>query len=449
MNETTETLEKPSLDYIAENIFIQDASETFSIINLLLLAGVSLGIYVLARLTTRFLLGRLKNENNSFIRSVLSDQNILKNACLILPWVAFQIGLPLIPYLNEALKTILFNLCSALIILFAVRTISAFLSAIITFQEKHSNIRLRSYKSLVQLAKIALYVLGAILIVAVLIDRSPAILISGLGAMSAVTMLIFKDTITSFVAGAQIASNDMLRVGDWMEMPQVGADGTVIDIALHTVKVQNFDKTIITIPTWRLISESYRNWRGMYEVNGRRIKRSINIDVNSIKFMTLEDFKRLSHVNVLHDYLEDKLVEIEKHNTTIDQNAEMSLNRRRLTNIGTFRAYALAYLRAHPKIRNDLSLMVRQLQPTTEGFPIEIYCFTNTTVWADYEGIQSDIFDHLYSIMPEFDLKPFQQVSGRDLAYALSPSNMQTAKSEPQTKPDMAKKTTAKKPSTK
>ncbi|MGL4667278.1 MAG: mechanosensitive ion channel family protein [Saezia sp.] len=430
MNETTntatETVEHPPLDYIADNIFVHSTSGTSVYINLLIVAGIAAFVYILARFVTRPLINRFTSKENGFFAATLSEHRVIRNICMIIPSVILQIGLPLIPGFDTSIKTIALNLCSALTVLFTVRAVSAFFDAIIAYQESHSNPRLRSYKGLVQLLKIGLFIFGTILVVATLIDRSPAILISGLGAMSAVTMLIFKDTILSFVAGAQIISNDMLRVGDSIEMPQVGADGIVIDIALHTVKVQNSDKTIVTIPTWRLISESYKNWRGVHEANGRRLKRHINVDINSIKFMDTEDLRRLSHINVLHDYLKDKLVEIENYNKHIDGNAEMTLNRRRLTNIGTFRAYTHAYLRSHPKIRKDLALMVRQLQATGEGMPLEIYCFTATTVTAEHEDIQSDIFDHLYSIMPAFGLTPFQQIAGRDIVYALSPANTQT-----------------------
>lgn len=425
ITDTTETIvsEDTPLNYIAENIFNHSGSQTSNLLNLAILACIALFFYAIARVLTSILVQRLKKENTAtnFLLFALSNIKIFKNLTLIIPWLVFQSGLPLLPNLEANIRTILYNLCSALIIFFAVRSITNFLHTIVEYTEKKNTAR--NYKSLIQLASLALHILGAILIIAVLIDRSPAILISGLGAMSAVTMLIFKDTITSFVAGAQITSNNLIKVGDWIEMPQAGADGTVIDIALHVVRIQNFDKTIIAIPTWKLVSESYKNYRGMYEVNARRIKRSIDIDVRSIKFMTSTDVERLSHVNVLRNYIKDKRVEVENHNKHISENTEMDLNRRRLTNVGTFRAYALAYLRAHPNIRKDLSLMVRQLQPSASGLPLEVYCFTNTTIWADYEGIQSDIFDHLYSVMPDFGLRPYQQPSGYDVVYSFSPEN--------------------------
>jgi len=234
-----------------------------------------------------------------------------------------------------------------------------------------------------------------------------------------VLMLVFKDTILSFTAGVQLSSNDMLRIGDWIEMPQVGADGDVIDIALHTVKVQNWDKTITTIPTWRLMSESYRNWRGMSESGGRRIKRTLQIDASSIRFLDTADITRLSGITVLHEYMENKRAEIDRANaearTTLGERGDLLANQRHLTNIGTFRAYVLAYLRAHPGVHQGMTLMVRQLQPTAEGVPLELYCFTASTAWLVYEATQGDIFDHLLAILPEFGLSLYQHPSGSDL----------------------------------
>jgi len=255
--------------------------------------------------------------------------------------------------------------------------------------------------------------------VAALIDRSPLILLSGLGAMSAVLMLVFKDTILSFTAGVQLSTNDMLRVGDWIQMPQVGADGDVVDIALHTVKVQNWDKTITTIPTWRLMSESYRNWRGMSEAGGRRIKRTLQIDAASVHFLTEADMDRLARIALLAPYLEEKREAVHATNTALGDGAATPTNLRRLTNIGTFRAYVQAYLRAHPGIHQGMTLMVRTMEPTAEGVPLELYCFTATTAWVRYEGIQGDIFDHLIAVLPEFDLRLYQSPTGHDIRAGL------------------------------
>ena len=251
--------------------------------------------------------------------------------------------------------------------------------------------------------------------ISILIDESPLLLLSGLGAMAAVLLLVFKDTILSLVASVQLSSNDMLRVGDWIEMPGMHADGDVIDIALHTVKIQNFDKTITTIPTHKLISESYRNWRGMSESGGRRIKRSISIDQNMIRFLTEDEVKDLSRFRVLREYLAQKEQEIAEWNEGELGEESNSINARRLTNIGTLRAYIIGYLKNHPMISGEFTLLVRQLPPGPTGLPIEIYCFTATTNWGEFESIMADIFDHLLAILPEFDLKVFQEPSGNDI----------------------------------
>ena len=253
------------------------------------------------------------------------------------------------------------------------------------------------------------------MIIAALLDRSPLLLLSGFGAMTAILLLVFRDTILSLVASVQLTAQDMVRVGDWIEMPQFGADGDVIDVQLHTVKVQNWDKTITTIPTHRLISDSFKNWRGMSESGGRRIKRAIHIDLGSVRFQTDEEIEHFRRFALLKGYVGDKLQELRDYNAGLPTEVDDEVNRRRLTNIGTFRAYAFNYLKHHPKINQQMTLIVRQLAPGPEGLPLEIYCFTNTTAWADYEGIQSDIFDHLLAITPEFGLRLFQKPAGHDL----------------------------------
>jgi miniconductance mechanosensitive channel len=237
--------------------------------------------------------------------------------------------------------------------------------------------------------------------------------------MSAVILLVYKDTLLSFVASVQLTSNDMLRVGDWIEMPQVGADGDVVDITLHTVKVQNFDKTIVSIPTWRLMSESFKNWRGMQAAGGRRIKRSLFIDASGVRFVADDEEQKLTQVRLLTDYMGRKKAELNAWNAAQGNVAELSANRRRITNIGTFRAYALAYLKSHPDIHPDMTCMVRQMEATSQGVPLEIYCFTRTTSWADYERIQGDIFDYLLAVLPEFGLSLYQQPSGSDMRMGL------------------------------
>jgi miniconductance mechanosensitive channel len=227
-------------------------------------------------------------------------------------------------------------------------------------------------------------------------------------------MLVFKDTILSFVSSIQISSNDLFKIGDWVEAPQFGADGDVIDIALHTVKIQNWDKTISVIPTHKLIDSSFKNWRGMSESGGRRVKRSINIDMNSIKFCTDEMIGRYRKFDLIKQYIENKISDIDKHNTTKNIMDETLVNGRALTNIGTFREYISAYLSNHPKIHKDMTFLIRQLAPTENGVPIQIYIFINDTNWVSYESIQSDIFDHLLAISQEFDLRVFQNPTGND-----------------------------------
>lgn len=258
---------------------------------------------------------------------------------------------------------------------------------------------------------------AAILIIAALMDQSSLLLLSGLGAMTAVLMLVFKDTILSLVASVQIGSNDMMRVGDWIEMSQFSADGDVIDVALHTVKVQNFDKTITTIPTHRFISEGFRNWRGMAEAGGRRIMRSLMIDQGSVRFLNEEDVNNMHRFVLLRPYLQSKHLEIERWNA--EQDADGTVNGRRLTNIGTLRAYVLAYLQSRRDIAHDKTLLVRQLAPSENGLPLEIYAFASSTIWAEYEGAQADIFDHLIAIMPEYGLRLFQRPTGADLSGAV------------------------------
>ena len=354
----------------------------------------------------------------------LLQNKVFQRLAQMTPSLVVQFGLKLVPELSATSQHFLGNVALAFTILFVVLSISALLDALLDIYARTEYARTRSIKGYVQLAKMVLFVFGAIIIVATLIDRSPLLLLSGLGAMSAVILLVYKDTLLSFVASVQLTSNDMLRVGDWIEMPQVGADGDVVDITLHTVKVQNFDKTIVSIPTWRLMSESFKNWRGMQQAGGRRIKRSLFIDAGGVRFLQPHEEQRLADIRLLSDYIAHKRHELHSWNEAQGPVAELSANRRRLTNIGTFRAFALAYLKSHPDIQPNMTCMVRQMQTTAQGVPLEIYCFTRTTAWADYERIQGDIFDYLLAVLPEFGLSLYQQPSGNDLRAGLLPSSL-------------------------
>ena len=270
-------------------------------------------------------------------------------------------------------------------------------------------------KPIVQVVKILVFSSGGVAIVAILLGKSPLVFFSGLGAFTAVLLLIFKDSILGLVAGIQLMTNEMVRVGDWIEMPKYGADGDVIDVSLTTVKVQNWDKTISTVPTYALVSDSFRNWRGMDDSGGRRIKRAVRIDITSIKFCDAEMLERFKRIRFISEYIESKLEELAEHNRHVKADEAQLINGRHLTNIGTFRAYLVAYLRNHPQINQDLTSLVRQLAPTEHGLPIELYVFSADQRWANYEAIQADIFDHMLAVLPLFDLRAFQSPTGTDL----------------------------------
>lgn len=269
-----------------------------------------------------------------------------------------------------------------------------------------------------QLLRIIIYIAAGIFVLSILIEQSPMYLLSAFGAMTAITMLVFKDTILGLVASIQISSSDMVRVGDWIEMPKYNADGDVIAMNLNTIKIQNWDKTITTIPTYYLITDSFKNWRGMSEGGGRRIKRSIFINVNSVKFVSPEDRERFKQFQLVSDFISERQQEIESYNKVNKINTKELINGRRMTNLGVFRQYIALYLKNHPMINHDMTLLVRQLSAEDRGIPLEIYCFTTTTAWAEYEGIQSDIFDHLFAAAAFFDVEIFQQPGGRDITSA-------------------------------
>ncbi len=345
----------------------------------------------------------------------LAENKVFNRLAQISPSLIVQFGMGLAPEINHKVQVFLENVAVSFTILFMVLTINALFDALLTIHARSKHARTHSIKGYVQLAKLILYVCGAIIIVATLINRSPLLLLSGLGAMSAVILLIYKDTLLSFVASVQLTSNDMLRVGDWIEMPQLGADGGVVDITLNTVKVQNFDKTIVSIPTWRLMSESFRNWRGMQQSGGRRIKRSLFIDIGGVRFLTEDEELKFTKVHLISGYVGRKQAELKAWNEAQGNVHELAPNRRRLTNLGSFRMYALEYLKSNPAIQPNMTCMVRQMQSTAQGIPLEIYCFTRTTEWDAYERIQADIFDYLLAVLPEFGLSVFQQPSGSDL----------------------------------
>ncbi|MCB1561808.1 MAG: mechanosensitive ion channel family protein [Xanthomonadales bacterium] len=392
------------------------AQTAVGVILLLIVAGIA--NHLTRRILVRVVTTVMKATENQWDDAILA-RGVVHRIANIAPVLVIYFGVGLVPGLPPAIDALVRNVAAAYIVLTVALALSGLLSAINDVYQTRPDARSKPIKGYLQLLKIAIFVISAILIIAVLVERSPLLLLSGLGAMAAVLMLVFKDTILSLVASVQVQSNDMLRVGDWIEMPSFGADGDVIDIALHTVKVQNWDKTITTIPTWALTANSFKNWRGMSESGGRRIKRALNLDKTSIRFLDEDDITRLKRFSLLGEYLDGKRRELAEWNRNLAETGREPVNTRRLTNAGTFRAYVFAYLRNNPNIHRDMTLLVRQLAPTTTGLPLEIYCFTSTTDWNAYEGIQGDIFDHLIAILPEFDLRLFQAPAGNDLHGAL------------------------------
>ncbi len=303
-------------------------------------------------------------------------------------------------------------------VLVAVRTASSLLDAGVDLYDRTALAQEKPILGYAQVATILAWIVAGIFAVSILLQKEPWGLLTGLGAMSAVLLLVFRDSILGFVAGIQIAINDLVRKGDWIEMPSHGADGDVIDISLHTVRVQNWDKTITSIPVQALVSSSFRNWRGMTESGGRRIKRSVLIDVDSVRFCDDEMLERFGRMALLSDYVARRRQEIEQWNREHAVDADEPVNGRRMTNVGTFRAYLRAYLQAHPMIHKEMTFLVRQLAPTREGLPLEIYVFSRDQVWAHYEDIQADIFDHVLAAAPEFGLRVAQDPGGRDVREA-------------------------------
>jgi miniconductance mechanosensitive channel len=349
----------------------------------------------------------------SVLKDGIRKNNPFHKIALVAPLLG---GVMLLNYAGGELKSTGEILATVLIVLLAAGVTDDILDILHFCYQKTQSATRVPIKGYIQVLKLLIYGAAFLLIVSVVLNRSPLVVLSGMGALAAVLLLIFKDTILSFVASIQLAINDMIRIGDWIEMPGYNADGDVLDIALHTVKVQNWDKTITMIPTNRFVQESFKNWRGMQLSGGRRICRSIVIDVNSVSFLDEQLLEKLKKIHVLRDHLSSVLSEIEKYNASVGVVDESAVNGRKLTNLGQFRVYVESYLQNHKGIHKDMTLMVRQLEAGPQGIPLQIYCFTNTVNWQAYELIQSDIFDHLFAILDYFSLQAYQNPSGRDLA---------------------------------
>ena len=389
--------------------YILSASNNQGYIIWILVFAIGLIAYLVSRYVLLRVISNLFKKTSTQLDDILIDQGLFNRLSYVVPLIIIYNLTDLLPdYI------VIGRLILGLITVAVLASLNSFINASNEIYSKSKYSNKLNIKSYLQILKLMINLFGIIIVVAVLSGKSPFYLLSGIGALTAVLMLVFKDTILSFVSSIQISSNDLFKVGDWVEAPQFGADGDVIDIALHAVKIQNWDKTISIIPTHKLIDSSFKNWRGMSESGGRRIKRSINIDINTIKFCNDDMLERYKKFNLIASYIENKLTDIDSHNSKNDIKNETLVNGRVLTNIGTFRAYISEYLKNHPKIHKDMTFLIRQLSATENGVPIQIYVFTNDTNWVNHESIQSDIFDHLLAVAQEFDLKVFQNATGND-----------------------------------
>lgn len=391
---------------------------SISLITQIIGIGIIILIAAITYAVVKYLVVRsvhtLIDKTSSDIDDILVKRNLFSRVALLAPAITIYKLIPTVLIDHHNISALISTICLIYAVAIMVLIIDTLIDCMIEIYYRSFDDRHLPIKSFAQVAKLITYFLAAIFVISLLIGKSPLTLFAGLGAMAAVLMLVFKDPILGFVAGIQLSSNKMVGIGDWVEIPQHQADGDILEIGLTTVKVRNFDNTITTVPTQSLINDSFKNWRGMQESGGRRIKRSLNIDINSIQFCDEEMLKRYARVQYITDYLQKKQEEITHYNKQEQLDLSSLANGRRLTNIGTFRAYIQAYLAKHPQIHQDLTVLVRQLEPSSTGLPIQIYAFSREKNWIKYEGIQADIFDHLIAVAKQFDLRLFQQPSGHD-----------------------------------
>ncbi len=378
---------------------------------ILLLAWIS--YFVAKKLITHFV-HLIVRKSKSHWDDIMAEKKVFKRIAYFAPAIVIYFFTPLVIPDYKFIITVATVILNIYMVVMALALISSLLTAVGNIYNTYEISKTRPIKGYIQVVKIILYVIGGIIIIANLLDKSPTTLLLSLGTLSAVLMLIFKDPILGFVGGIQLTANNMVKIGDWISMPKYGADGSVIDISLTTVKVQNWDKTITTIPTYALVTDYFQNWRGMEESGGRRIKRSINIDMTSVKFCTPEMLEQYKRIQFVSKYVDERDKEIDAYNKKYKTDNSVLVNGRRQTNIGIFREYLKSYLRHKPEVNPNMTFLVRQLQPTENGIPIEIYVFSRVQDWAKYEDIQADIFDHILAVVPHFDLRVFQSPSGSD-----------------------------------
>ncbi|MBI9038764.1 MAG: mechanosensitive ion channel [Bacteroidales bacterium] len=399
---------------ISEEI-AHEITDFTGLILVLILAWIS--FYIAKRIIIHIVHLLVKKSKTKW-DDVLAEKNVFNRLAYLAPAIVIHLLTPLVIPKYEFAITVIEIVTKIYMIFTVLVVINSFLNALSHIYQNYEISKSKPIKGYIQAMKVVLYTIGGILIIASLLNKSPNALFVGLGTISAVLIIVFKDPLLGFVGGIQLSTNNMIRIGDWIAMHKYGADGNVIDISLTSVKVQNWDKTITTIPTYALITDYFQNWRGMEESGGRRIKRSINIDMDSVKFCTPEMLDKFYKFQYLSKYVANKEKEIEEFNKQHNIDDEYLVNGRRQTNLGIFRAYLKEYLHNNPKISDSMTFLVRQLQPTELGIPIEIYVFSKVQAWADYEDIQSDIFDHVLAIIPEFELRIFQSPSGKDFLNA-------------------------------
>mgnify|MGYP002628190233 FL=1 len=404
--------------YLKENLL--ELGLTTGMVEWLVRGGLILLALLLSWVAHRVSQGPIKRSIEKFAHytiqqwdDILVEKHIVKRILYFIPLILLYVlsspiltGTSLLPF-SQALISVLFLIA-------VMMFLDAMLSALLAIYGKSAIAKEISITPFVQVLKLGLYFVTGILLLSLLLQKTPLYFLSGLGALTAVLMFVFKDVLMGFVAGIQLIANKMVAPKDWIEMPKYGADGDVLEITLTTVKVQNFDNTITTIPTYALINESFKNWRNMNLSGGRRIKRYVNIDLGSIKFCNSEMLVRFKSIQLISQYIQNRQEEILVYNKKHQIDESTLVNGRRLTNIGVFRSYVEAYLRQHPMIHNDMTFLIRQLSPRENGLPIEIYVFCKNTNWTAYEAIQADIFDHILAVVPEFDLRVFQEPSGSD-----------------------------------
>jgi miniconductance mechanosensitive channel len=380
----------------------------------LLLVFLSWLAYLVAKRVVLRAIRFLSSKTSSGWDKVLIEHKVFARLSNVVPALVAHVLAPVVFAGVESLVGFVQGLAKVYLVVVLLFTLQALLNGLQTIYQRYDIAKRMPIKGLLQAAMLVASFVGGVFIISIVMGREVGTLMAGLGAMVMGFLFVFKDAIMGLVAGIQIATNDTVRKGDWIEMKGHGIDGDVIDVSLTTVKVQNFDKTVVSIPTSKLITDACRNWRGMKDSGGRRIKRPIRIDMRSIRFADEALLEKFQRFDLLKGYLQSRLDEVNVHNQTANMDLSELVNGRRLTNIGTFRAYIMAYLKSHPQIRQDRTFLIRQLEPGDNGLPIEIYIFTDTTVWAEYEAIQADIFDHLLAVIPEFGLAPFQNSTGKE-----------------------------------